>query len=106
MTGAERERTIERYLGNKVKALGCLYMKFVSPGNVGVPDRIIVTPAGDVIFVELKTISGVLSEAQRLMLKRLEDHKADVWLVHGMAGADVLIQYIQHRLKRGIDDGI
>lgn len=50
------ESEIERKLKNKIKALGngvkCL--KFVSPGYTGVPDRIILLPGANVIFVELK----------------------------------------------------
>lgn len=51
---------LESYYENKlrlqVKALGhgarCL--KFVSPGFSGVPDRLILLPGGNLIFVEMK----------------------------------------------------
>ena len=39
-----RESSIESYLVRKVKEHGGLCYKFVSPGNPGVPDRIIITP--------------------------------------------------------------
>ena len=50
-----KESYIESYLVRKVKEHGGLCYKFVSPGNPGVPDRLIITPTGKTIFVELKT---------------------------------------------------
>ena len=49
------EKTIERHLVNGVKKLGGLCYKFTSPSTQGVPDRIIITAQGRVIFAELKT---------------------------------------------------
>lgn len=95
---AARERDIERYLGRKLKSLGCLYLKFVSPGNVGVPDRIVVLPDGQVVFAELKTVTGKLSEPQKLMLRRLQEHHAEVHVLYGMAGADLMVRDIALRL--------
>ena len=45
------EKDIERFLVNGVKKLGGVAYKFVSPGNAGVPDRLIVMPGGRVYFV-------------------------------------------------------
>lgn len=49
-----RESTIEAYLRDRVKELGGKAYKFVSPGNTGVPDRLVCLPGGRVVFVELK----------------------------------------------------
>ena len=48
------EKDIERKLKKRVEAMGCLCLKFESPGFTGVPDRIILMPGGEVFFVELK----------------------------------------------------
>lgn len=50
------EKEIEEYLVRKVRSeiTGALCWKFVSPGHAGVPDRIILLPSGDCVFVELK----------------------------------------------------
>ena len=48
------EKDIEAYLGKRVKALGGLSLKWLSPGLDGVPDRIILLPGGRVIFAETK----------------------------------------------------
>lgn len=42
--GKETEKDIESKLRNKVKELGGRAYKFVSPGNSGVPDRLVVLP--------------------------------------------------------------
>lgn len=49
-----REKVIEEYLRDKVKTLGGKAFKFVSPGNDGVPDRLVLLPGGKAVFVELK----------------------------------------------------
>ena len=50
------EKTIEKKLHDKVKALKCgaLCLKFSSPGFSGVPDRMILLPGAKVIFAETK----------------------------------------------------
>ena len=50
-----RESDIEAYLREKVRAVlhGKAY-KWVSPGNNGVPDRMVCLPGGRVVFAELK----------------------------------------------------
>ena len=49
-----REKEIETYLREKVRNAGGRAYKFVSPGNDGVPDRMVCLPGGRVVFVELK----------------------------------------------------
>ena len=48
------KKTIERHLVNDVKKLGGLCYKFVSPGTQGIPDRIIITAQGRIIFCQVK----------------------------------------------------
>lgn len=49
------ERDVERALVRRVKALGGLCDKFVSPGRRSCPDRIVTLPGGVIIFCELKS---------------------------------------------------
>lgn len=49
-----RERDIEKYLTDQVRKAGGRAYKFVSPGNAGVPDRLVLFPGGQASFVELK----------------------------------------------------
>ena len=62
------ERDIEKALVKRIKALGGLCEKFVSPSNVGVPDRIVTLP-GKILFVELK------APGKKPTAKQLKDHE-------------------------------
>lgn len=81
-----KESEIEARLVRGVKALGGVAYKFVSPGNVGVPDRLVVLPGGRMIFVELKAEDGRLSPMQRRQMTRLHRLGADAREVKGAAG--------------------
>lgn len=89
------ERQIEVWLGKRLKNLGCLYYKFVSPGNSGVPDRIIVLPGGKTIFVELKADGGQLSALQRYQIDRLNKQGSLVFVVSGVQDAKALVEIIR-----------
>lgn len=78
------EREIESYLNENVKKRGGRSYKFMSPGNSGVPDRIVVFPGGRVVFVELKTETGRLSALQVAQIRRLERLGADVRVLYGL----------------------
>nr|DAN39279.1 MAG TPA: Nuclease [Caudoviricetes sp.]DAX42080.1 MAG TPA: Nuclease [Caudoviricetes sp.] len=67
-------------------------MKFVSPGNDGVPDRIVVLPGGSVIFVELKDKKGVLMANQRIQVARLRKQGALVFVITGMIEAKLFVE--------------
>ena len=60
------ERDIERYLVRRAIEHGGKAYKWVSPGHVGVADRIVLLPGGKVWFVELKSSTGRLSPLQKL----------------------------------------
>lgn len=95
------EARIEKHLVDGVKKLGGLCLKFVSPSSAGVPDRLIITAAGRVIFVELKTESGRLSKMQRYMIGEMRKRGADVRVVKGL---DEVKQFLAE-LEGGCDNG-
>lgn len=66
------ESEIERKLCNYVKSAGGICWKFVSPGTVGVPDRIVLLPIGKIIFVELKQEGKRMRAMQRHRREQLE----------------------------------
>lgn len=79
-----RERDIEAKLVRMVRERGGLCYKWVSPGNPGVPDRIVITPGGRTIFVELKTRAGRLSAIQKRQQAQLGERGADVRVLWGL----------------------
>ncbi len=91
-----REASIEQGLRIRLQKLGCLFYKWVSPGNNGVPDRIVITPDGSVIFVELKTSRGHLSPDQRVQIRRLSKNHARVVVIYGKQDADNFVREIEY----------
>lgn len=59
------ENEVEKHLCKRVKNdLGGWALKFVSPGQNGVPDRIILVPMGRIYFVETKAPGKKLRKLQ------------------------------------------
>lgn len=79
-----REKDIEKVLVNKVRKLGGRAYKWVSPGNDGVPDRIVILPGRPPIFTELKTETGKLSALQEVQISRLRELGQDVRVLKGI----------------------
>lgn len=78
------EKQIEEKLRIGVKKMGGLAYKFTSPGNIGVPDRIVILPAGKVWFVELKTETGRLTPNQSRQIDRLKNLGCHVCTLYGI----------------------
>lgn len=89
-----RERDIEKILKDEMKKLGGQAYKWVSPGNAGVPDRIVVFPGRPPVFAELKTETGKLTPLQKAQIKRLRELGQDVAVIRGIDG---LSQFFQDR---------
>ena len=67
-----KEKVIEEYLRDQVKKAGGKAYKFESPGNNGVPDRVVVFPEGRIYFVELKAPGKRLRPQQLAKCRELE----------------------------------
>ena len=95
-----REKDIEEHLRDEIKAIGGKAYKFVSPGNNGVPDRLITLPGGTAIFVELKA-PGKKSTA--LQLKKQNDLRNSGFTVFSdidsKEKADNIVGYCKGLLK-------
>lgn len=91
-----REAKVETYLDHQITLLGGLTRKWVNPARRGAPDRIVVL-AGRVVFVEVKTVDGVLSPHQRREHERLRQAGAHVHTVYGAAGVDQFVEWIRQQ---------
>ena len=87
------EKNVERKLVEGVKKLGGMAYKWVSPGNDGVPDRVVVLPNGHVVFVELKTDKGRLSALQKRQIARLTKLNASACEVRGASGVEKFLEH-------------
>lgn len=77
------ESRVERILTKGIRDAGGWAIKLVSPGNAGVPDRLVLLPGGQVIFVELKQDKGRLSPLQAVMQDRMRALGMDVRTLYG-----------------------
>ena len=93
-----RENKVERHLDLKVKSIGGITRKWISPGHDGVPDRIVIFNS-IVWFVEVKTIDGEFEPSQPREHKRLRDCGANVVTVYGERGVDRFVKWINSGYK-------
>lgn len=92
------EKDIERKLCDGVRALGGYAYKFTSPGNVGVPDRMVIMPGGRVQYVELKGEAGKLSKMQDFQIRRLKRLGCKVVVVRGMEGVKAFLEGLSNEV--------
>ena len=89
-----RESYIERQLVRGIHSKGGLCYKFVSPGTPGVPDRLVVTAEGRIIFVELKTETGRLSPMQEWQIGQLRKRGQDCQVLYGMEAVKAFLREV------------
>ena len=78
------EKSVEEKFRDGIKSIGGKAYKFVSPGNNGVPDRVVCLPDGRTVFVELKSPTGVLSKMQERRIAELRRMKQNVYVLHSV----------------------
>lgn len=67
------ERDVEKHLCKRVKEdLHGWALKFVSPGQNGVPDRVVLVPKGRIYFVETKAPGKNLQKLQEWACGRIK----------------------------------
>ena len=88
------EKDLEAKVGRLVKNQGALWLKWVSPGYTGVPDRIIAGPGGVIAFVEMKQEGGRLSVRQRYFGKLLSNFGFKVFVVYNMEDAHAMLREV------------
>ena len=79
-----RERDIERRLVKESVQRGGAALKFVSPGCIGVPDRIVMMPGGRIGFVEMKAPGKKLRPIQERRIRQMRDMGFKVFVVDSM----------------------
>lgn len=90
-----REKDVEHTLVTEAKKHGGMAPKFVSPGTVGMPDRIVLLPEGRMGFVELKAPGKKVRAVQQKRHRDLEKLGYRVWVVDNKEGAKEVIDAVQ-----------
>lgn len=89
-----RESALERRLVVAVELIGGRAPKWVSPGQRGVPDRIVILPCGRVVFVEMKAPGKQLDPLQVRWAEILRGLGHDVYKIDSQAGIDQFIREV------------
>ena len=90
-----RERDIERRLVKESVQRRGVALKFISPGCIGVPDRIVMMPGGRVGFVETKAPGKRLRPTQERRIRQMRDMGFKVFVVDGMEQIGGVLDEIQ-----------
>ncbi len=94
----DSEKAIEQYLVKKVREAGGIAYKFVSPGNRGVPDRVVVFPDGRIVFAEIKCDTGELSAQQNNQIKKLRRLNQTVRVIYSKEEVNMFMSEFGGRL--------
>ncbi|MEK4181741.1 VRR-NUC domain-containing protein [Aeribacillus sp. FSL K6-1121] len=89
-----REKEIEIYLRDEVKKAGGKAYKFESPGNDGVPDRIVIFPGNKIYFVEVKAPNGKVRPLQLKRMQELTQFGCKVLVINSKQGVDGFIKWV------------
>lgn len=75
------ESGFEKFVCKCIKLCGGRAFKWVSPGCLGVPDRICILPGGRIIFIEVKRpgLKDGLSPRQKKIITLLRSLGCTVW---------------------------
>lgn len=94
-----REKDIESKLRDGIKKLGGIAYKFTSPGNNGVPDRIVMLPRGIIKFVELKRPGGKTSKIQDMQIARIKKLGFDVRVIDSKDGVNSFVEECKNDIQ-------
>ncbi|MDE6072859.1 MAG: hypothetical protein K2G53_09975 [Muribaculaceae bacterium] len=89
----ESEKEIERYLNKLTAEAGGLSLKYYNPIAPGYPDRILLFPDGEVIWVELKSKGQHPTRLQLHRISRLRnDYNQKVYVCDSRAKAEEIVR--------------
>ncbi|TLG71389.1 VRR-NUC domain-containing protein [Culicoidibacter larvae] len=88
------ESQIEKYLMKQVRNIGGLCYKWVSPGNNGVPDRIVLYK-GKVWFVEVKRPTGKTRKLQDYVINQINQQGCCALVLNTKTKIDYFIEKLE-----------
>ena len=101
-----KEKDIEKYLRDEIKKVGGIAYKFVSPGNSGVPDRLVLLPRRCSFFVELKAPGKKTRAVQDRQIRKIRNLDFTVLIIDSKKQIDDLVKMIKHHLGVDKNNGI
>ncbi len=77
------EQQIQKKRIKELESEGYYVIKLMKTNKNGIPDILAIKPGADVIFSEVKTKKGVVSELQKYRLKELKDNEFKTEIYRG-----------------------
>jgi hypothetical protein len=88
------EKVIEKTVCKYAESKGCVQFKFVSVNNRGVPDRIIITLTGEVLFVEFKRKGKDLTTLQKKHRARIQGNMGIYYKIDNIEDGKYMIDSV------------
>lgn len=95
------EKQIEKYFVKAIEHQGGMCLKFVSPSQAGVPDRVVLLPGVPTFFVEFKRTGETVRDLQRLAIKKMTKAGATVHVIDSKEHGKALLKYYIERRDAG-----
>ena len=94
------EKDIENKLRLAIRERGGIAYKWTSPGNAGVPDRIVMLPFGILYFVEIKRSPNLnLTSLQKLQREKINKLGHEVRVVKGLTQLKHFIEEVDREIQ-------
>ena len=84
------ERVLQRKIIDYLKNSGILVVKTDSTSTRGWPDLVVILPAGEVHFIEVKTKTGRLSTHQQRIHEQLTKQGANIHVIRSLEEVEKL----------------
>ena len=97
------ERDIEKRVCAFAKAKGCLCYKFTSPSKRSVPDRMFITPNGDVFFVEFKRLKQKPTPSQAVEIEKIRVKGVKVFVVDNVVDGKSVVEVMLYGGDEGLE---
>ena len=86
------EKTIERYLCDKMASIGGIALKYTSDLRTGYPDRLCLLPDGRVFWVELKSKGKHPRAIQSIRISELREMGQRVYVADSKEMVDLIVR--------------
>lgn len=97
------EKIIEGKVVAHAKTKGCIVYKFTSPSKRSVPDRIFITPAGVVFFIEFKRLHQKPTPSQAVEIEKIRSKGVSVFVVDDVATGKKVVDGMLVDRQKAVD---
>lgn len=94
------EKWLEAAFCRAVKRCGAVALKYSNGNETGFPDRMVLLPNGNVLWVEFKSKGKHPSPVQCVRKLQLENLGHEVYVVDSVASMDSVLDIVENRMRQ------